>query len=311
MPGKKLQRYYRNKLSDFSQWEHCKDASKGLIFPENLGPYLSIDETSLSQGELYTIITNKSAKGKKGALVAILEGTNSDTIIPLLFQLPAKERNKVIEVTLDLAGNMNLIVRKCFPKATIVIDRFHVQQLATEALQEIRIKHRWEALDQENDAIEKAKMYKQIFIPEVLPNGDTLKQLLARSRYLLYKSEQNWTQQQADRAAILFERFPDIKLAYELTQSLSRIYTSTTEKIYAYTRLAKWHEKVEKAGFKAFNTISKTIMNHYRKILNYFDNRSTNASAESFNAKIKAFRQQYRGVSDVNFFLFRLSKLYA
>jgi len=100
-------------------------------------------------------------------------------------------------------------------------------------------------------------------------------------------------------------------LAYELTQSLSRIYTSTTEKIYAYTRLAKWHEKVEKAGFKAFNTISKTIMNHYRKILNYFDNRSTNASAESFNAKIKAFRQQYRGVSDVNFFLFRLSKLYA
>ena len=217
----------------------------------------------------------------------------------------------MIEVTLDLAGNMNLIVRKCFPKATIVIDRFHVQQLATEALQEIRIKHRWEALDQENDAIEKAKMYKQIFIPEVLPNGDTLKQLLARSRYLLYKSEQNWTQQQADRAAILFERFPDIKLAYELTQSLSRIYTSTTEKIYAYTRLAKWHEKVEKAGFKAFNTISKTIMNHYRKILNYFDNRSTNASAESFNAKIKAFRQQYRGVSDVNFFLFRLSKLYA
>lgn len=145
----------------------------------------------------------------------------------------------------------------------------------------------------------------------MLPNGDTLKQLLARSRYLLYKSEQNWTQQQADRAAILFERFPDIKLAYELTQSLSRIYTSTTEKIYAYTRLAKWHEKVEKAGFKAFNTISKTIMNHYRKILNYFDNRSTNASAESFNAKIKAFRQQYRGVSDVNFFLFRLSKLYA
>ena len=221
------------------------------------------------------------------------------------------ERNKVIEVTLDLAGNMNLIVRKCFPKATIVIDRFHVQQLATEALQEIRIKHRWEALDQENDAIEKAKTYKQIVIPEVLPNGDTLKQLLARSRYLLYKSEQNWTQQQADRAAILFERFPDIKLAYELTQSLSRIYTSTTEKIYAYTRLAKWHEKVEKAGFKAFNTISKTIMNHYRKILNYFDNRSTNASAESFNAKIKAFRQQYRGVSDVNFFLFRLSKLYA
>jgi len=88
-------------LSDFKQWKHCQDASKGLIFPENLGPYLSIDETSLSHGELYTIVTNKSAKGKKGALVAILEGTHSDTIIPFLQQLPAKERNKVEEVTLD------------------------------------------------------------------------------------------------------------------------------------------------------------------------------------------------------------------
>jgi len=309
--GKKLQRYYRNRLSDFKQWKHCQDASKGLIYPENLGPYLSIDETSLSHGELYTIVTNKSAKGKKGALVAILDGTHSDNIIPFLQQLPAKERNKVEEVTLDLAGNMNLIVRRCFPNATIVIDRFHVQQLATEALQEIRIKHRWEALDAENDAIEDAKKLKQVYSPEILSNGDTLKQLLARSRYLLYKHEQNWTQQQADRATLLFERFPDIKKAYDLTQSLSSIYNTATEKIYAYTRLAKWHEKVEQAGFKAFNTISKTIMNHYKRILNYFDNRSTNASAESFNAKIKAFRQHYRGVTDVNFFLFRLSNLYA
>ncbi|MDP2188422.1 MAG: transposase, partial [Sphingobacteriaceae bacterium] len=37
----------------------------------------------------------------------------------------------------------------------------------------------------------------------------------------------------------------------------------------------------------------------------------TNASAESFNAKIKAFRAQFRGVRDINFFLFRIAKLYA
>ena len=226
-------------MSDFKQWKHCQDASKGLIFPQNLGSYLSIDETSLSHGELYTIVTNKSAKGKKGALVAILEGTHSDTIIPFLQQLPVKERNKVEEVTLDLAGNMNLIVRRCFPNASIVIDRFHVQQLATEALQEIRIKYRWEALDSENEAIEESKRSKQNYIPEILSNGDTLKQLLARSRYLLYKHEQNWTPQQTERANILFDRFPDIKKAYDLTQNLSSIYNTSTEKIYAYTRLAK------------------------------------------------------------------------
>lgn len=186
-----------------------------------------------------------------------------------------------------------------------------MQQLATEALQEIRIKHRWEALEAENDAIDEARKSKGTYNPEILSNGDTLKQLLARSRYLLYKHEQNWTPDQAKRAAILFERYPDIKKAYDLTQNLAWIFTNTTDKIYAYTRLAKWHEKVEKAGFKAFNTISRTITNHYKRILNYFNNKSTNASAESFNAKIKAFRSNYRGVTNVNFFLFRLAKLYA
>ena len=63
--------------------------------------------------------------------------------------------------------------------------------------------------------------------------------------------------------------------------------------------------------FRSFNTISVTMYAHYDKILNYFNNRSTNASAESFNAKIKAFRSTQRGVRDVNFFLFRLSKIYA
>ena len=70
-------------------------------------------------------------------------------------------------------------------------------------------------------------------------------------------------------------------------------------------------EKVRQAGFKSFNTISRTIENHYQTILNYFDNRSTNASAESFNAKIKAFRAQFRGVRNVEFFLFRLTNIYA
>ncbi|WP_392471608.1 transposase [Sphingobacterium cellulitidis] len=84
------------------------------------------------------------------------------------------------------------------------------------------------------------------------------------------------------------------------------MFNSTSDKIYAYTRLAKWTDKVEQVGFKSFNTVSKTINIHHKKILNYFDKKSTNALAESFNAKIKAFR----GVGDINFFLFRLSKLF-
>ena len=282
-----------------------------MIFPENIGPNLSLDETCLSQGELYTILTNKAAKGKKGSIVAILKGTHSETIIPLLERIPIYLRKRVQEITLDLAGSMSLIVKKCFPHARMVIDRFHVQQLATEALQEIRIHHRWQAIEADNEAIEESRKNKRAYNPEILSNGETLKQMLARSRYLLYKSEHNWTLEQSIRANILFTRYPDLRKAYNLSQKLSWIYSNTTDKIYALTRLAKWHEDVAQAGFKTFNTISRTIELNYKRILNYFNNRSTNASAESFNAKIKGFRAQYRGVTDLNFFLFRLTKLFA
>jgi transposase len=144
-----------------------------------------------------------------------------------------------------------------------------------------------------------------------LKNGDTLKQLLARSRYFLYKNKSKWSVNQIERANLLFELYPDIHKAYNLTQDLRTIFEKTTDKIIGFAKLAKWHEKVNQSGFKSFNTISRTIINHYQTILNYFDNRSTNASAESFNAKIKAFRAQFRGVRNIEFFLFRLTNIYA
>ena len=281
------------------------------MFPENLGSHLSLDETAFSNGDLYTILTNKKAKGKKGAIVAMVKGTKAETVIKILHKIPLKQRKKIKEVTLDMAGNMGLIVKKSFPLATLVIDRFHVQKLALDALQEIRIKHRWDAIDAENDAIENARSKSLKLKPELLKNGDTLKQLLARSRYLLYKSSSKWTKNQSNRAEILFEKYPDLEKVYNLCQNLSWMFNNTKDKTSALIRLAKWDEKIRQAGFKSFNTIARTMSIYYQNILNYFDNRSTNASAESFNAKIKAFRAQFRGVRNVDFFLFRLTTIFA
>lgn len=298
-------------MSDFSSWNQKSHAKDWLVFTQNIGSYLSIDETAFSNGDLYTIITNKKAKGKKGALVAMVKGTKADTVIGILQKISIKQRKKVKEVTLDMAGNMGLIVKTSFPNAVQVIDRFHVQKLALDALQEIRIKHRWEALDSENDAIENARNQNIKYSSELLSNGDSLKQLLARSRYLLYKNSNKWTENQKKRAEILFEHYPDIEKAYKLCQNLSWIFQHTKDKTSALIRLAKWDEKVRQAEFKSFNTISRTMVIHYKNILNYFDNRSTNASAESFNAKIKAFRAQFRGVRNIEFFLFRLTNIFA
>jgi transposase len=311
LDGKRLQEQYAAHLSGFTSWDQLEHAQKWILFSENIGERLSIDETSLSNGELYTVLTNKAAKGKKGALVAMIKGTVSDTVIGILNKIPEVKRKKVKEVTLDLAPTMERIVKKSFPKAKLVSDRFHVQQLASDAVQEIRIKHRWEAIEEENKEIDLAKELKKKYVFEELENGDTQKQLLARSRYLLFKSEGNWSVSQVHRAEILFKYYPDLKEAYNLSQELSKIFSQSTHRLIAFKKLALWYNKVEKAEFKSFNTISKTIQNNYEKILNYFDNRSTNASAESFNAKIKALRSQFRGVRDVSFFLFRLQKIYA
>lgn len=298
-------------MSDYPEWEQLSHAEDYVVFPQNMGEYLSIDETSLSQGELYTIITNKAAKGKKGSLIAMVKGTSSQRVKSILLRkIPLAKRKAVKEVTLDMAASMEEIARKTFTKATLVTDRFHVQKLAYDAVQQMRIEYRWQAIEQENKEMELSKELGKPFIADKLENGDSRKQLLARSRYLLFKRKENWTSSQHHRAEILFRLYPALEQAYELCQQLGYIYR-VKEKGVAYTKLARWYNEVEKAGFKSFNTIARTIQLHYQTILNYFENRSTNAAAESFNAKVKAFRTQFRGVRKVSFFIYRLSKIYA
>lgn len=243
--------------------------------------------------------------------MAIFEGTKAEPIIEQLLKISAKKRAKVREITLDMANSMKTICKKCFPKAIQVTDRFHVQKLALEALQDIRIKHRWDAIDLENEQIKQARAKNKSYRPEIFDNGDTRKQLLARSRYPLYKDPSNWTENQSQRARILFGQYPDIKVGFDLVQRLRNIFNTAKSIEIAYTRLAHWYDDVERTGFRAFNSIANTIRLNYRSILNYFINRSTNASAESFNAKIKAFRSQFRGVKNVEFFLYRLTKIFA
>lgn len=215
------------------------------------------------------------------------------------------------EVTLDLSESMKRIVRTCFPKAMRVIDRFHIQKLACDAVQEMRIKHRWDAIQEANDAMESAKLKDREYVPLRYKNGDTKKELLARSRYLLFKSGDKWTVSQRQRAEILFREFPDLERAYGLCHSLRMIFSKNTLKDAARLSMARWYNKVEEAGFRSFKVIAATFRERYNDILNFYVNRSSNAAAESFNAKIKSFRASLRGIVDEKFFLYRLAKIYA
>jgi transposase len=309
--GKKLQRQYRDHFSDYQEFKQVHKDKDYLVFANNLHEELSIDETSLSNGELYTIITSKKAKGKKGALVAMIRGTMADKITEVLHHIPERMRRMVREVSVDMAAPLHAVIKRCFPHAHRVVDRFHVQQLAFDAVQEVRIALRWQVLEAENEAIQRAKKELRGYHQEILSNGDTLKQLLVRSRYLLFKHPRLWTSEQNERAELLFSRYPQLEKAYGIALDLGEIYRKCTSKEQAFKHLALWYNKVEEAGIASFRTVARSIQIHYIEILNYFNNRTTNAAAESFNAKIKAFRNQFRGVKDKLFFLYRLAKLYA
>jgi len=298
-------------LSGFRNWNQLDHAEKWLLFSENIGEKLSIDEVAISNGELYTIITNKAAHGKKKALVAIVAGTKATNVCWVLRKISLEQRNAVKEVTLDLSNAMEAIIRKSFPKATLVDDRFHVQQLVSEATQEVRMIQRREALKEENEAIKKCRLEKRKYEPMVFENDDTKKQLLARSNHLLFKPESRWTINQKQRAEILFREFPEIKKAYELSMMFRNCYETSHSIPEAKERFEKWYEKVEEKQIESFLVVADSIRLHEATILNYFINRSTNASAESFNAKLKGFRSLVRGVTDKSFFLFRVAKLFS
>ena len=265
----------------------------------------------LSKGELYTFVTNKNTGVKnKRCLVAIINGTESKVIQSVLEKIELKKRLQVKEVSMDMARNMGLAIKNSFPNCNMVIDRFHIVRLVMDAMQHLRVSLRWAAIKQENEFIKLYKETKQKYIPEILSNGDTLRELLARSKYLLYKAENDWTLNQAKRASILFDKYPLLKTAYHLTLQFRAIYTGNS-KIKALEQFNEWKEKVEQSTIEHFNTAVNSLEYHLDNILNFFDNRNTNANAESFNSKIKNFRANLRGVTDVIFFLFRLQKLFA
>lgn len=309
--GHTFEKQYKEVLSGFRDWDQLEHADKWLLFPDNIGTRIAIDESSLSNGELYTFVTNRDARTREKSLIAVVAGTKSEDVIDALRRIDEEKRLAVEEITLDLSDSMRKIVRTAFPKADRVIDRFHIQKLACDAVQELRIKHRWDAIQQANDEMEEAKLKGKNYIPFRYHNGDTRKELLIRSRYLLFKSANDWTDRQKQRAAILFEEYPDIKKAYGLCHSLRMIFSKNTIKDAARLSMAKWYNKVEEAGFHSFNVIAATFHEHYNEILNFYNNRSSNAMAESFNAKIKLFRANLRGVTDKKSFLFRIANLYA
>ena len=340
--GSTFAKRYKDTISDYGTWEQKGHASEWILLPQNVGKEHGMDETSL-QGELYTIVHNKDAHGRKGAIVAVVKGTNPADVLRVLMQLPADKREMVESVTMDLSDCMRAIAREAFPKATAIRDCFHIVKRGGEGCEEIRLRLKREAvrdLNRQKAEFRKylerlaaqRKRYRQRmkakhgkkwkksrcgkkpkrlntrFEPARLENGETLVEALTRCRKQLSMSREKWSAAQEKRAKILFGLYPKLEEAYNLINSLRAIFRNKElTKETAKEKFGEWYEKVAACTLREIKSVRDTIRFYEDEILNYFIKRQTNASAESLNSKIKCFRAQVKGVRDIPFFMYRLA----
>ena len=336
--GSEVERYYKHHLSDFETWEQKSHATDWVLLAHNIGERCSIDETNLCD-EVYTILSNKDGHGKNGTVIAVVKGTKADIVSSVLKQIPQSEREKVSEITMDFSDSMYSIAKQCFPNATIVIDCFHVVQRLCESLEEMRLKFkRLATTESKKEAVAFAKnedrkarrraqyrkkhpknkkehrgrkrIRKQKYKPALLDNGETKVEMLTRSRNMLAQSGDKWGESKRERAKILFGLYPQMREAYSLICKVRAIFKTKIRREKAYEKLHEWYKEVSTCTLREVKAARDAIKRKEEYVLNYFINRSTNASAESLHSKIKGFRAQLHGVADIPFFLYRVCTIF-
>jgi len=336
--GSEVERCYKHHLSDYETWDQKDHAEDWILMPENIGENLSIDETQLCN-EVYTILSNKAGKGRKGTIVAVIKGTKVPVVASVFNMIPAEDRAKVKEITMDFSDSMYKVSKLCFPNAYITIDCFHIIQRLNEGLEEMRLKIKREAVtrikkeraafakEEERKARRRAwyrrthkrnpketrgrkRIRRKKYRPAELPNGDTIVELLTRSRNLLSQSGDKWGESKKTRSGLIFKLFPKLKEAYSLVCMIRCIFKKHISVEQAKEELHQWYDKVSQCTFREIKSARDCIKAKETEVLNYFNNRSTNASAESLNSKLKGFRALLRGIVDVPFFMYRISKIY-
>lgn len=343
IPAGKIRRWYQDVLSGYFQKDiqeelhrydtvdrsiinketgEVQTVSVPIFKPENIGEDMALDDKNVG-GDGYTILSNK----KTGKIAFMIQTTKTKIILDVLNKIPSAILFAVKTISKDLAEGYDWVARTVFLNAMRIADKFHVLKLGFEALQTIRIRYRQEILKKEREECEThkerererregCKQAGKKFKPEkrrgnterkTYENGETVKELLARSRYLLFRLRKKWTPSQSQRAEILFREFPEMKRAYDLMNLFRRFYALPIgDRNRAKKNLKEWYEKVSEEEIEEFLLFASTVEKHEGEILNYFEEGHTNAFAESLNAQIESFINSNSGTRDRDFFHFRM-----
>ena len=338
----KLWRWYRDSLSGYLDPEaqerlhryDMKLREKGsekevrvpILKAENFGPNMAIDEKQIGE-EMHTVLSNRDT-GKIALLAQTLKARELSALEPFF----EGKGYRVRTVTRDLSNSYDWFCRTAFPNANNVADKFHIIKSLLDACQDVRVRYRQEILrdkrlryEQHKQQEKQRKLQCELegkrfakrkfrYREQKTGNGETPLELLARSRFLLFKYESQWTPSQKQRAQTLFETYGEIEMAYRLSCQFREWYKKENvggDRTSINLALNNWYRLVEKSdidemlNFKSLVERNETIIKHY------FDMGHTNAIAENINGKIKRFIMINQGTRDRQFFYFRLGNYFS
>ena len=187
------------------------------------------------------------------------------------------EREKVKYFVTDMNPHFRNIARACFPKATIIADRYHVIRQAIWAMERVR-KNEQKRL------------------------SDQFRKYFKRSKYLLSKKREKLNEEEMNRLALMFEIAPRLADAYRIKNEFIEVMRSSSSAI-GKPRLIDWLYSVEVMDLPEFHDCTKACHNWFFEIVHSMDHPWTNGFTEGCNNKTKVLKRVCFGVR--NFKRFR------
>lgn len=238
---------------------HIEELDKTLSFetPE----YLGIDEIHIQQPRC--VLTNI----KERTIVDMLEDRSKKTVSNYLTRM--ENRKRVSCVSMDMWAPYKDSVRAVLPKATIVIDKFHVLKLANEALE----KARKQIKDQMSDGERKG---------------------LKRERFILLKRNHDLTDIEHFKLSGWLRNYPQVAAAYSAKESFYSVYDAKSPN-EAKRLFRAWAQTVDPSVGPMFSELVRAWVNWEDYIINYFTHPVTNAYTECLNNLIEVIWNRNAG----------------
>jgi transposase len=258
---------------------------------------MSIDDKAIGH-DGYTILSNNDT----GKIAMMVESTRAEEIEEAMEKF-GTELQKIKHVSMDMSSTYAMVFNDLAPKATQVIDKFHVMKYVYEAVGEVRNRIKKELssnLSKENKRTEEdKKILKEI-------------ELLRRVKHAVTQSSDKWNPEMNETINELFRQHADLKTAYQISQHFKHWYDykyAAKNMLDNKNKLYKWYEHAKL--MPEFDSVSKMIRKHESEILNFFILGLTNAKAENLNGKIQRFVSSNYGIKDKDFLLFRLAYFFS